>query len=78
MRKIVVNYDKESDVLYINFHDPPLEADYTNRQGDIIFRSKDGVPIGATIIDFTKYEGIIKLLLEPGGLCGEEEAEKDE
>ena len=76
MRKVVVDYDKESDVLYINFYDPPKEADYTHRQGAIIFRSKDGIPIGATIIDFTKYEGIIKLLLEPGGLCGEKEPKR--
>ena len=64
MREIVLKYDKDADVLYINFHNPPLEADFGNRRGDIIFRSKDGEPIGATILNFTRYEGIIKLLLE--------------
>ena len=63
MKETVIDYDKESDVCYINFYKPPLEADFTNRVEDIIFRSKDGKPIGATILNFSKYEDIIKLLL---------------
>ena len=64
MRKVITNYDAEGDILYINFHDPPLEADDTHRRGDILFRVKNGELIGATILDYTHYEDVIKLVYE--------------
>lgn len=64
MSETLIRYDKESDVLYISFHDPPLAADFSNRVGDFLFRTKDGDPIGVTIMNFTHYEGVIKLLIE--------------
>ncbi len=64
MKKTMVDYDEEADVLYISFHTPPLEADFTNRHGDILFRSKDGKPIGATILNFSRYQDVIKLIID--------------
>jgi uncharacterized protein YuzE len=60
--KPIIDYDRESDVCYVNFHSPLLEADSANRIGDIIFRSRGDKPIGATILNFSKYEKLIKLL----------------
>ena len=64
MKKTMVDYDEEGDILYINFHTPPLKADFGNMRGDIIFRVKDGEPIGATILNFSKYQDVIKLILD--------------
>jgi hypothetical protein len=65
-KELVINYDKENDVCYINFYNPPLEADSSNMVGDTVFRSKKGKPIGATIMCFSKYKHIIKLLAKEG------------
>ena len=46
-----VNYDAENDVLYINFHDPPLTAQDSRRVGRFILRYRFGEFIGMTIID---------------------------
>ncbi len=46
-----VNYDAENDVLYINFHDPPLEAQDSRRVGRFILRYRFGEFIGMTIVD---------------------------
>ena len=64
MRKTLVDYDKEADVCYVSFHTPPLEADNSHMNGDFIFRSKSGEPIGVTIMNFSKYENVIKLFIE--------------
>jgi len=64
MKRTLVDYDKEVDVCYVSFHTPPLEADYSHMNGDFIFRSKDREPIGITIINFSKYETLIKLLIK--------------
>lgn len=60
--KPAINYDEKEDVCYINFHDPPLKADDTHQSEDYIFRFKDGKPIGVTILNFSKYEKLIKFL----------------
>ncbi len=49
-----IDYDKDADVLYINFHNQPLKADDAIQVGDIIYRYKDNKLIGITIIDFRK------------------------
>jgi len=64
MRETVIRHDEENDVLYISFHNPPLAADFSNSRGDFLFRSKDGEPIGATILNFSRYAEVIKLLIE--------------
>lgn len=63
MRGNVFNYDKENDVLYISFYNPPLEADFSHKRGDFLFRSKDSKPIGVTILNYTRYKVIIEILL---------------
>lgn len=64
MKKTFIDYDKEADVCYISFHTSPLEADDSHAVGDFIFRSKSHEPIGVTIINFSKYKNLIKLLYE--------------
>jgi len=64
MKETVIRHDEENDILYINFHNPPLEAGFTNRRGDFIFRSKKRAPIGVTITNFSRYAEVIKLLIE--------------
>jgi len=50
--KIIIDYDKKEDVLYINYHNSPLQkADFGRRFGDYIVRIKDGVVIGVTILN---------------------------
>ncbi|MBA7545243.1 hypothetical protein ES705_37609 [subsurface metagenome] len=66
-KKRVVSYDEETDVLYISFHNPPLAADFTNRRDDFIFRSKEGEPVGVTIMNFSRYAEVIKLIAQELG-----------
>ncbi len=45
-------YDAEADVLYINFHQPPLAADDSELTDDnIVIRCKDNQIIGLTILN---------------------------
>jgi len=62
MRETFIDYDEENDIVYINFHHPPLEAGITVTKGDFIFRSKRGEPIGVTIMNFSRYAEVIRLL----------------
>jgi len=63
MRETFIDYDKENDILTINFHNHPLEASgITNTRGDFIFRSKRGEPTGVTIMNFSRYSEVIRLL----------------
>ena len=63
MEEIVIDYDEKSDVCYINFHKPPLNADNAKTEGDFIFRFQNFKVVGVTILNFSKYEKIIRLLL---------------
>jgi uncharacterized protein YuzE len=63
-RETVIDYDEENDILYINFHNPPLEAGGTNRRGDFLFLSKYGAPTGITIMNFSHYAEVIKIIVE--------------
>jgi uncharacterized protein YuzE len=55
-KNIVVDYDKEEDVLYINFPKSPIQvADFARRFGDYIVRIKDGTVIGVTIINAKQH-----------------------
>lgn len=72
MRETVIRHDEENDILYISFHDPPLPAGHTNRRGDFLFRSKQGAPIGVTIMNFGRYAEVIKILAEHKALNQEE------
>ncbi len=60
MIRAKTSYDKEVDVLYINFHDPPLEAHDSQRIGPFILRYRFGELIGMTILD-------VSSLLDPKG-----------
>jgi len=62
MKETFIDYNEENDILTINFHHPPLEAGITVTKGDFIFRSKKGEPIGVTIMNFSRYTEVIRLL----------------
>jgi len=62
MRETVIRHDEENDILYVSFHNPPLAAGHTNRRGDFLFRSKGGELIGVTIMDFSHYAEVIKII----------------
>ena len=65
MKETFIDYDEENDILHINFHNHPLEADgITNTRGDFVFRSKKGAPTEVTITNFNRYADVIKLLIE--------------
>lgn len=50
--KILAKYDRDADVLYINFlESDPQKADFGRRFGDYIVRFKNKVVIGFTIIN---------------------------
>ncbi len=52
VRELLYKYDKEADVFYINFFNPPLEADDSRTIGPCIIRLKEGKVIGVTILDW--------------------------
>lgn len=54
-RKIITNYDKDADVMYVSFYDPPLEADFSQKNRNCIFRYRDLECIGVTILDWKGY-----------------------
>ena len=64
MKETVIDHDEENDILYINFHNPPLKAGGTNRRGDFLFLSKYGVPVGVTIMNFSRYAEVIKIIIK--------------
>ncbi len=50
--EITIDYDEEADVLYINYHNSPLQkADFGRRFGDYIVRIRQTLVIGVTIIN---------------------------
>ena len=50
--KILAKYDRDADVLYVNFlTSEPQKADFGRRFGDYIVRIKKGLVIGVTIIN---------------------------
>lgn len=54
IEKIVTDYDKKGDVLYISFG-PPVPADDSDViDGDVIVRLKDGKIVGLTILNAKK------------------------
>ena len=52
VEEIFHKYDDDADVLYINFFNPPLEADDSFTVGDLIIRLLNGKPIGITLLYF--------------------------
>ena len=64
MTETVSDHDEENDILYIYFHNPPLKAGGTNRRGDFLFLSKYGAPTGVTIMNFSRYAEVIKIIIE--------------
>jgi uncharacterized protein YuzE len=54
LKDYVINYDEGADVLYINFHKPPLKADNTTQTENMIRRYFQGKLIGVTIINFSE------------------------
>jgi len=59
-----IAHEVEGDVLRVDFHDPPLVADRRSRKGDFIFHYRGGEPIGVTIVGFSRYAGLVRLLVE--------------
>ncbi len=52
--RIYTDYDKEADVLYINFEESPKADDSEITDEDVIIRYKKGDVIGITIINASK------------------------
>lgn len=52
--RIWTAYDKEADVLYINFKKPSHADDSELRENDIIIRYEKGEIIGITILNASK------------------------
>lgn len=51
-RRLSLLYDRDVDVLYINFtHSKPEKADFGKRDGDYILRFKQGEWIGVTVLN---------------------------
>ncbi len=64
MKETVIDHDEENDILYLNFNNPPLKAGGTNRRGDFLFLSKYGAPTGITIMNFSRYAEVIKIIIK--------------
>ncbi len=54
--RIWTSYDKEADVLYINFKKPSRADDSELTDDDIIIRYEKGKVIGITILNASKKE----------------------
>ena len=52
--KQVTSYDKEADVLYISFTDPPMEATFSHTIRDTILRWNEDKLVGVTIMNVLK------------------------
>jgi uncharacterized protein YuzE len=50
-RKLWVDYDKEADVLYINFKRPQKATDSEMTENGILLRYRDKELVGITILD---------------------------
>ncbi len=64
-REVFIDHDEENDTLKITL--PPIGAGVagiTQRKGDFTFRYKRGTLIGVTITTFSRYEEVIRLLIE--------------
>lgn len=54
--KIMVDYDKLQDVLYINYlNSDPEEADFGTKVGDYILRFKKNFIVGVTILNAEEH-----------------------
>ena len=54
--KILVDYDRHNDVLYINFlNSDPQKADFGTRLGDYIIRMKENKVVGVTILNAREH-----------------------
>ncbi|MEO0294376.1 MAG: DUF2283 domain-containing protein [candidate division WOR-3 bacterium] len=56
--RIWTTYDKEADVLYINFKKPSHADDSEITEDDIIIRYEKEEPVGITILNTSKRKGI--------------------
>ncbi|WP_434731662.1 DUF2283 domain-containing protein [Thermogladius sp. KZ2Tp1] len=58
--KVWFEYDKQNDILYINFGDSTEEADeeFLSENGDVAFRIKEGRVISIMIIGLSTKAGI--------------------
>lgn len=54
--RIWTDYDKEADVLYINFKKPSHADDSKLMDDDVIIRYEEGEIIGITILNASKRE----------------------
>ena len=55
-RRIWMTYDKEADVLYINFKKPSHADDSELTDDDVIIRYERGQVVGITILNASKRE----------------------
>ena len=53
-KRLWVDYDKEADVLYINF-DKPSQADNAKEEKGIITRTRKGKVIGLTVLNASYF-----------------------
>lgn len=56
--KLIVDYDKDADVLYVNFGKPQKADDSTQVEG-IIKRKKGNKLIGLTILNASRFNGAV-------------------
>ena len=52
---IFIDFDRDADVLYINFKKPSIATDSEILNDDIIIRKNDGETVGVTIMHASKY-----------------------
>ena len=50
------DYDKEADVLYINFEKPQRATDSILTENNVLIRKRQGRVIGLTIINASKFK----------------------
>jgi len=53
------SYDKEADVLYVNFKKPSRATDTEMTDDDIVIRYEDDEVIGMTILNVSKRKGLL-------------------
>ena len=54
-RQMWIDYDKEADVLYINF-EKPQNADNSIMEGNVIVHKRGNKIVGLTIINASKFK----------------------
>ncbi len=54
-RQMWIDYDKEADVLYINF-EKPQNADESLMEGSIIIHKRSGRVVGLTVVNASKFK----------------------